>query len=97
MRTADGVYARLLQLEEPTLHRGAVVGRAEYAEVVVEAHALQLHAASVQLEPARVGIERNRADAVAERFARDVERVKVRIVDVPKARRLHWERAFFFA
>ena len=97
MRAADGVDTRLLQLEEPTLHRGAVVGRTKYAEIVVETHALQLHAASVQLEPARVGIKRDRADAVAERLARDVKRVEVRIVDVPKARRLHRERAFFFA
>ncbi len=59
MRTADGVDTRLLQLEEPTLHRGTVVGRTEYAEIVVEAHALQLHAASVQLEPARAGSRRN--------------------------------------
>ena len=97
VRAADGVHAGFLQLEEAALHRGAIVGRAEHAEVVVDAHAVQRHAASVQLEPARVWIERDRADAVAERLALDVERVEMGIVDVPETRGVDGERARLLA
>ena len=97
VRTADGVHAGLLQLEEAALHRGAVVGRAQHAEIVVDAHAVQRHAASVQLEPARVGVERDRADAVAERLALQLERVEVGVVDVPEARVVDGEHARFLA
>ena len=92
VRTADSVHARLLELQQAALHRLMAVGRANNAEIVVKAYAVEHDASSVELKPPLVRMEGNRADAVSERLPFDLNRVEMGVVYVPQDGLLDLER-----
>ena len=77
---AQRVCAHLLHQRQLAAHRGLVERHSEQAEVRMEVHALELHAASVQVETVRRPVVReasrgdgeyNRADSKPDPFARE--------------------------
>ena len=84
VRGAERVDAHVLEDLELATRGGTVERHAERTEVRVVADALQLHAASVQVQSVRRQLDR--ADAVAELLSAQFARVEVRIVDIPETR-----------
>ena len=90
MRRPERVYAHVLHDFELAAHRALVEGHSERPEVGVQIDALQLHAASVQVEPV-VRRELCGADSVSVSLPADLRLVQLRIRHVPENGALNLE------
>ena len=104
VRRPERVYAHVLHDFELATHRALVERHAKRPEVGMEVHALELHAASVQVEPV-VRRELGGADAVFVLLPADRRLVELRVRDIPEngtldlelvdnRARAHWRKVF---
>ena len=90
MRCPESVDAHVFHQLELAAHRALVERHAERPEVGMEVHALELHAAPVQVEAVVRG-ELGRTDAIAVLFAADRRLVELRVRDIPEDGTLYLE------